>query len=70
MVYTLFPPLLPTVLLVSVGISANRLKSKRITCLNPEKILEAGKCDCVFFDKTGTMTVPGMEFVSLGKPSG
>jgi P-type E1-E2 ATPase len=67
MVGTLFPPLLPTVLVVSVGISANRLRLKKIACANPEKVLVAGKCDSVFFDKTGTMTTPGMEFVSLGK---
>ena len=40
---TILPPLLPTVFVVSVGISAKRLQAKRISCTNPEGILVAGK---------------------------
>lgn len=40
---TILPPLLPTVFVVSVGISAKRLQAKRISCTNPEGIIVAGK---------------------------
>lgn len=62
---TVIPPLLPTVFVVSVGISANRLQTKRITCTNPEGILVAGKVNVCCFDKTGTITEPGMEFTGI-----
>jgi cation-transporting ATPase 13A3/4/5 len=52
---TILPPLLPTVFVVSVGISARRLHKKRITCTNQEGILVAGKVNTAFFDKTGTL---------------
>jgi predicted P-type ATPase len=65
------PPLLPTVFVVSVGISAKRLQNKRITCTYPEGILVAGKVDAAFFDKTGTLTKQGMDFISVtGSDSG
>ncbi|KAI2493674.1 haloacid dehalogenase-like hydrolase [Fragilaria crotonensis] len=64
-VITVLPPLLPSVFVVSVGISANRLQAKRISCTNPEGILVAGKVDAAFFDKTGTLTKNGMDFLSL-----
>jgi predicted P-type ATPase len=57
--------LLPTVFVVSVGISAKRLRSKRITCTYPEGIIVAGKVDAAFFDKTGTLTKQGMDFISF-----
>jgi magnesium-transporting ATPase (P-type) len=62
---TVIPPLLPTVFVVSVGISANRLQNKRITCTNPEAILVAGKVNVCCFDKTGTITEAGMDFVGV-----
>jgi magnesium-transporting ATPase (P-type) len=52
---TVIPPLLPTVFVVSVGISAKRLSKKRISCTNQEGILVAGKVNTAFFDKTGTL---------------
>jgi P-type E1-E2 ATPase len=58
------PPLLPTVFVVSVGISAERLQVKRIACTYPEGILVAGKVNAAFFDKTGTLTKSGMDFIS------
>jgi magnesium-transporting ATPase (P-type) len=61
----IIPPLLPTVFVVSVGISTKRLQKKRITCTNPEGILAAGMVDAAFFDKTGTLTKQGMDFISL-----
>lgn len=54
------PPLLPTVFLVAVSISANRLRKRRIACVNPEGILVAGKVNLCCFDKTGTITEAGM----------
>ena len=64
------PPLLPTVFTVSVGISDNRLAKKKITCTNSESILVAGKVTRAFFDKTGTITKQGLDFISArGKSS-
>lgn len=65
MLGTVIPPLLPTVFVVSVGISAKRLQSNRITCTYPEGILIAGKVSTAFFDKTGTLTKQGMDFISF-----
>jgi predicted P-type ATPase len=62
---TIIPPLLPAVFVVSVGISANRLHSKRISCTHPDGLLVAGKVDTAFFDKTGTLTKQGMDFISF-----
>ena len=62
---TVIPPLLPTVFVVSVGISAKRLQGKRITCTYQEGLLIAGKVDAAFFDKTGTMTKQSLDFISL-----
>jgi predicted P-type ATPase len=64
-VATILPPLLPTVFVVSVGISANRLQQHRIACTNSEGILVAGKVDVCCFDKTGTLTQSGMDFVGV-----
>ena len=62
---TVLPPLLPTVFVVSVGISCKRLQSKRISCTQSESILAAGKVKKAFFDKTGTLTKQGMEFLPV-----
>jgi cation-transporting ATPase 13A3/4/5 len=59
---TVMPPLLPTVFVVSVGISCKRLQGKRITCTDSQGILVAGKVKKAFFDKTGTLTKQGLEF--------
>lgn len=61
----MIPPLLPTVFVVSVGISAKRLQANRIACSYQEGILIAGKVNSAFFDKTGTLTKQGMDFISL-----
>ena len=63
-VSTVLPPLLPTVFVVSVGISCKRLQSKRITCTDSRSILVAGKVRQACFDKTGTLTKQGLDFVS------
>jgi magnesium-transporting ATPase (P-type) len=71
-VATVLPPLLPTVFVVSIGISCKRLLDKRITCMNAQGILVAGKVKKAFFDKTGTLTKQGLEFLpadAAGKDS-
>ena len=60
---TVLPPLLPTVFVVSVGISCKRLQGMRITCTDSRGILVAGKVKKAFFDKTGTLTMQGLEFL-------
>ncbi|KAL7580178.1 hypothetical protein ACA910_012929 [Epithemia clementina (nom. ined.)] len=66
---TVIPPLLPTVFVVSVGVSAKRLQNIRITCTNQQGILVAGKVDAAFFDKTGTLTKQGMDFIAVDAES-
>lgn len=51
--------------MVSVGVSAGRLQKKRITCINSEAILVAGKVNVCCFDKTGTLTNAGMTSVKI-----
>lgn len=59
------PPLLPTVFVVSVGLSANRLLGKRVVCSEPPRLLMAGKVRVACFDKTGTLTKQGMDFYGV-----
>ena len=61
---TVFPPLLPSVFVVSVGISCKRLQRKRITCTNSTGVLVAGKVKRALFYKTGTLTNQGLDFLS------
>eukprot|EP00808_Paulinella_micropora_P010657 g65228.t1 len=61
---TCLPPLLPTVFVVSVGISSQRLGSKRVICSDPKRLLMAGKVRVAAFDKTGTLTKQGLEFLA------
>lgn len=58
------PPLLPTVFVVSVGISDECLSRKNIACSNSESILVAGKVRKALFDKTGTLTKQGLDFLN------
>ena len=58
------PPLLPTVFIVSEGISADRLLAKRVAVSDSHCILMAGKVRVAFFDKTGTLTAQGLDFES------
>lgn len=61
---SVIPPLLPTVFVVSVGISHDRLFKRRIACSESHAILVAGKVSIGFFDKTGTLTKQGLDFIS------
>lgn len=63
-VVTTLPPLLPTVFVVSVGISCKRLQEKKISCTESAGILVAGKVKKVCFDKTGTLTKQGLDYLS------
>eukprot|EP00567_Pseudictyota_dubia_P008388 CAMPEP_0197440774 /NCGR_PEP_ID=MMETSP1175-20131217/7191_1 /TAXON_ID=1003142 /ORGANISM="Triceratium dubium, Strain CCMP147" /LENGTH=1386 /DNA_ID=CAMNT_0042970943 /DNA_START=120 /DNA_END=4280 /DNA_ORIENTATION=+ len=63
-VASVIPPLLPTVFVVSVGISHERLFKQRIACSESQAILVAGKVSVAFFDKTGTLTKQGLDFIS------
>jgi cation-transporting ATPase 13A3/4/5 len=56
------PPLLPTVFVISVGMSEERLSQKGITCVNNQSILIAGKVKKALFDKTGTLTKQGLDY--------
>jgi magnesium-transporting ATPase (P-type) len=51
------PPLLPTVFVVSVGISCKRLQDIRITCSDSQGILVAGKVKKCFFDKVSLLSM-------------
>lgn len=62
---SVLPPLLPTVFIVSEGISAERLLRKRVAVTDPHRILMAGKVRVAFFDKTGTLTEQGLDFHSV-----
>ena len=53
---TVLPPLLPTVFVVSIGISAKRLQKIGITCTDSSGILAAGKVKKAFFDKVSMMS--------------
>jgi magnesium-transporting ATPase (P-type) len=57
--------MLPTVFVVSVGISSERLRQKNIACSHPDSLLVAGSVDVAFFDKTGTLTKQGMELILI-----
>eukprot|EP00457_Paulinella_chromatophora_P000918 gb/GEZN01000920.1/.p1 GENE.gb/GEZN01000920.1/~~gb/GEZN01000920.1/.p1 ORF type:complete len:1052 (+),score=142.19 gb/GEZN01000920.1/:316-3156(+) len=59
---TCVPALLPTVFVVSLAWSSQRLNQKRVICSNPKRLLMAGKVRVACFDKTGTLTQQGMEF--------
>ncbi|KAI7902768.1 uncharacterized protein BX663DRAFT_552164 [Cokeromyces recurvatus] len=58
----LVSPLLPAALVVGQSVAANRLKAKKIFCVDLPRILMAGKVQLFCFDKTGTLTKEGLEF--------
>jgi magnesium-transporting ATPase (P-type) len=64
-VVDLCQPLIPTVFVVAVGISSQRLRKTNVSCTQPESLLVAGSIDAAFFDKTGTLTRQGMSFISI-----
>ena len=49
-------PALPTCVFIGIFISIRSLKQKLISCYSPYKLFTAGSIDCLFLDKTGTLT--------------
>eukprot|EP00808_Paulinella_micropora_P030745 g7208.t1 len=64
-VCTCLPPLLPTVFVVAVGISSQRLLKQRVVCTDPKRLLMAGKVRVAAFDKTGTLTKQGLDLLAV-----
>ncbi|ORX65480.1 hypothetical protein DL89DRAFT_325643 [Linderina pennispora] len=58
----LLSPLLPAALVIGQSIAAARLRKKQIFCVDPQRIMIAGKVQIFCFDKTGTLTKEGLEY--------
>lgn len=58
----LLSPLLPAALVIGQSVAAARLRKKHIYCVDPQRIMTAGKIQVFCFDKTGTLTKEGLEF--------
>ncbi|KAJ3204180.1 hypothetical protein HDU67_009736, partial [Dinochytrium kinnereticum] len=59
------PPALPLILTVGIGLALQRLKSKNIFCISPDRINYAGRIDVFCWDKTGTLTTPRLSWAGL-----
>lgn len=57
----IIPPFLPAAMTVGMLVAVNRLKSKSIFCISPQRIDVAGWVSVMVFDKTGTLTEEGLE---------
>ncbi|KXN74248.1 hypothetical protein CONCODRAFT_2786, partial [Conidiobolus coronatus NRRL 28638] len=55
-------PLLPAALVVGQSVAADRLRKKKVYCVDLPRIIIAGKVQIFCFDKTGTLTKEGLEF--------
>ncbi|KAJ1903406.1 hypothetical protein LPJ81_003075, partial [Coemansia sp. IMI 209127] len=62
-------PLLPAGLVAGQSMAAYRLKKKNIFCVDPQRIMLAGKVQIFCFDKTGTLTKEGLEFYGVQSTS-
>ncbi|CAD7940477.1 unnamed protein product [Amoebophrya sp. A25] len=58
-------PMIPTLQSRSCETSGRRLESKKVGCMEQEKIPQAGKVNLFCFDKTGTLTKEGMDFYGV-----
>ena len=58
-------PLLPVSLQVGQTMSSRRLRKSGIFCLNPKRIAICGKVRVACFDKTGTITKEGLDFLGV-----
>ncbi|KAI9496322.1 hypothetical protein BDB00DRAFT_809960 [Zychaea mexicana] len=58
----IFSPLLPAAFTINQSVSAARMRSKKILCLDLPRINLSGKVRIFCFDKTGTLTREGLEF--------
>ncbi|CAM6100809.1 unnamed protein product [Calypogeia fissa] len=54
------PPALPLALSIGLSVSFTRLQQKAIYCINPNRIINAGRINTLCFDKTGTLTEDGL----------
>ncbi|ROW15439.1 hypothetical protein VPNG_02325 [Cytospora leucostoma] len=59
------PPALPATLTIGINFALNRLKSKNIFCISPQRVNVGGKIDIMCFDKTGTLTEDGLDILGV-----
>jgi len=64
------PPGLPASMSVGIIYSLNKLKSKNIYCISPDKIILGGRVEHICFDKTGTLTEEFMDFYEFVPKNG
>ncbi|KAJ2848104.1 hypothetical protein IWW36_003494, partial [Coemansia brasiliensis] len=65
----LLSPLLPAALVIGQSIAATRLRKQQIYCVDPQRIMTAGKIQILATDKTGTLTKEGLEFYGVQQVS-
>ncbi|KAJ2827433.1 hypothetical protein IWW50_001891, partial [Coemansia erecta] len=58
----LLSPLLPAALVIGQSVAATRLCKKQIYCVDPQRIMTAGKVQVLCADKTGTLTRDNLEY--------
>lgn len=68
-VTSVVPSDLPMQLALAVNASLMQLMRKSVFCTEPFRVPMAGRVDCCFFDKTGTITTDEMEAVGSVDPS-
>ncbi|KAI7823668.1 hypothetical protein BX661DRAFT_186205 [Kickxella alabastrina] len=61
----LLSPLLPAAMVIGQSVAAARLRRKHIYCIDPQRIMVAGKVQIIAFDKTGTMTREFLNFYGV-----
>lgn len=59
------PPALPATLTIGTNFALNRLKTKQIFCISPQRVNVGGKLDIMCFDKTGTLTEDGLDVLGV-----
>ena len=74
------PPALPTCIQIGIAVAlaryylmrsqkfltlCRRLRKKKIYCISPNKINEAGRVNVMCFDKTGTLTEEGLDLLGV-----
>lgn len=60
LVTVIFPPALPLALTLGINVAFVRLRQQEIFCINPPRIVAAGRINCLCYDKTGTLTEDGL----------
>ena len=59
------PPALPAAMMIGVATAVDRLRSRAIFCIAPNRVNMAGRITRVCFDKTGTLTFDGMTMLAV-----